>query len=30
LMVIRSVQHYIFYMLYRDKCRCNFQTKAVV
>ena len=29
-MIIKAAQYYIFYMLYRDKCRCDMQTKAVV
>ena len=28
--IMQSVAEYIFYMLYRDKCRCNKQTKAIL
>jgi hypothetical protein len=28
--IIKSVQEYIFYMLYGDKCRCGVQTKAIL
>ena len=30
LAIMNGVQHYIFYLLYHDKCRCGQQTRAVV